>query len=463
LKIRFLFRERLEGFGRPGFIRSVGLLVGGTAVAQGVTVAALPLLTRLYSPRDLALLAVYVALVTIASIAVALRFEIALPLPEKDAEAANLLAAALSAVVVVSGVITLVLLSANDALVRLLKTPELRPYLWLVPVGVFFTGCSSVFQYWATRKRKFARVARARMIQSSGGVTTQLLLGFGGFGGFGLIVGQVVNAFLGSTGLAVKAAVEDRESLRAITLSGVRSVVKKYHRFPKFSTLDSLSNVASLQLPVLFIAARASGGEAGFLLLAMRVMQAPMTVIGAAVSQVYLSRAAEEDRQGNLPAFTGRVLNGLLRSGVGPLLLGGVVAPWAFVWLFGIEWKRAGELVMWMTPWFVLQFLVSPVSMVLHVRNRQRDALTLNVFGLAIRLAAVVATFLLGYRHSLPEALAVASAVFYAAWLSYCLKISGVTFTALFSDRSSNRLLVIWLAAGVCVAIALHTLQMRGW
>ena len=45
------------------------------------------------------------------------------------------------------------------------------------------------------------------------------------------------------------------------------------------------------------IAALVSGQEAGYLGLAMYAVQAPMTLLGGAVSQVYLSRAAHEHRE----------------------------------------------------------------------------------------------------------------------------------------------------------------------
>lgn len=44
------------------FARSVSILAGGTAAGQAIVVLASPLLTRLYSPEDFGLLAVYAAL-----------------------------------------------------------------------------------------------------------------------------------------------------------------------------------------------------------------------------------------------------------------------------------------------------------------------------------------------------------------------------------------------------------------
>lgn len=76
-------------------------------------------------------------------------------------------------------------------------------------------------------------------------------------------------------------------------------------------------------------------------------MQAPIGLIGNAVSQVYLSHASTEHRKGNLPAFTSQMLIGLMKTGVDPLIIMGITAPITFPLVFGEKWHRAGELVSW--------------------------------------------------------------------------------------------------------------------
>lgn len=44
---------------RSSFARNVAVLAGGTAVGQAIVVLASPILTRLYTPEDFGVLAVY--------------------------------------------------------------------------------------------------------------------------------------------------------------------------------------------------------------------------------------------------------------------------------------------------------------------------------------------------------------------------------------------------------------------
>lgn len=76
---------------RKKFFLSVGVLAGGTGLSQAIMLAMSPVLTRIYSPTDFSMLAAYTALTSILSVAACLRFDIAIPLPEAEHEAANLL------------------------------------------------------------------------------------------------------------------------------------------------------------------------------------------------------------------------------------------------------------------------------------------------------------------------------------------------------------------------------------
>jgi O-antigen/teichoic acid export membrane protein len=150
-----------------------------------------------------------------------------------------------------------------------------------------------------------------------------------------------------------------------------------------------------------------------------------MSLIGQAIGQVYLSRAADAYRAGDLAGVTAETISYLAKTGVGPLLAAGLVAPFVFEPIFGVGWHRAGVLITWMTPWFVLQLLAVPIAMSLHVTGRQRLALVLQFFGLLVRVAAiVVASRWVSLR--VAEAYALSGAAFYLAYLVVVLQVTGV-------------------------------------
>ena len=404
------------------FARNVGVLTGGTAFAQGLAVLALPLLTRLYSPEDFALLAVYVAIIGIATVVSCLRYNIAIPLPEDDADGMALLAVALIAATGISALLALPVLLAPARTAALLGQPGLAPYLWMVPLGVFLASAYNALQYWASRKKRFGLVTRTRMTRAVGGIGTQAAIGAAAPSPFGLVFGHMLYGGLGVVGLARDLWRQDRAILRRMEGLRIVGIASVFRRFPTWSVPEALFNTAGVQVPVILIAAAAAGPEAGFLMLAMRVMGLPMGLIGSSVAQVFIAEAPARLRDGTLAAFTRSTMWTLFRTGAPPLVAVGALSPLLFPLVFGAEWARAGWLVAWMTPWFVLQFVASPVSMVLHVTGRVALAMGLQAFGLLLRVGPVLAVAS-AVPERLSEVYALTGAVFYgvylvAVWLS---------------------------------------------
>src|SRR5437867_4180796 len=71
------------------FVSHVATLVTGTALSQAINVATLLLLTRLFAPEAFGSLALFMTVVSLLSVLGGARYELAVMLPESDAEAAN--------------------------------------------------------------------------------------------------------------------------------------------------------------------------------------------------------------------------------------------------------------------------------------------------------------------------------------------------------------------------------------
>ena len=107
------------------FARSVGILAGGTAAGQAIIVAASPILTRLYTPEDFGVLAVYASLLSILGVVASLRYELAIPLPESDEEAANVTVLSLVVVLGMALVTAAIALPFRQPIAEALNTPVL--------------------------------------------------------------------------------------------------------------------------------------------------------------------------------------------------------------------------------------------------------------------------------------------------------------------------------------------------
>src|SRR5258708_9075758 len=70
------------------FVRNVGILSGGAALGHVFTLAAGPLLTRIYGPADFGALGLFTSFLSVMTVAVALRYEVSIVSGRDEAEAA---------------------------------------------------------------------------------------------------------------------------------------------------------------------------------------------------------------------------------------------------------------------------------------------------------------------------------------------------------------------------------------
>lgn len=414
---------------QSGFLKSVTVLVGGTAFAQGLGILALPFLTRLYSPADFSLLAVYMSIVGIIAVASNLRFEIAIPLPKKNVDALSILILAIISNILISILTALAIYFFKDILINLTGQPQLEPYLWLVPIGIFFSSLYNAFQFWTTRQKKFGIISRTRIFQSISGIGTQLLLGIIGIGVVGLFLGHVINLSAGIFSLIKSFIYDFKNAYRDLNFKKITFNLKKYQNFPKYSTFEALANHSGSQIPIIIIAAVAIGPEAGYLLLATKIMGLPIKFIGGAVSQVFLAHAPEEYSKGRIKLYTIDCMKKILKIGGVPLVVISLLSPFIFPYVFGEEWKRAGEMVVWMLPWFLMQLITSPTSLSLHIMKLQKTALMLQIFGLVFRVGGLL--IVAKYSNSnVFEYYAISGFVFYLIYLLvilYSINLSGIS------------------------------------
>ena len=404
-------------------VRNISLATLGTAISQGVLVAVLPLLTRIYDPSDFAILAIYTSLIGLFVVVACGRFDLAIPLPESQSDGLGLLILSLIVAAVFSSVLGLLYWVSGEYWLDLFSLTEFQPYAWLVPLGVFLAACNLCLEYWFARTKQFGFLAKTKIARAISGAGSQLGIGYISRWPAGLIVGQVVFSGAGALIQGVRLWLSYRAALRRQSLADLKRLAREYSRFPLLSGPEAIFNKVGVHVPVLVIAALALGPEAGFLMLAMRILSVPVSLLGLSVQQVYLSEAPQKFRENQLQSFTHKIQATLAKVGVLPLLTLGLLAPLLTESIFGAGWERAGWIILWLTPAYILQFIVSPISVALHVVNRTAYASMLQGFGSILRVGAVGVAGI-WYPDYLVEFYAISGVVFYALYylvVSYAL------------------------------------------
>lgn len=396
-------------------IKPTLILLLGTAASQLVAIASLPVLTRFFSPADFDLLAGVASAIAVYGAVAALRYEVAILLPGPVVRSASLFWLSAVTALAISTFTAAVFVCIS--LFTEVSVGEGGSAIVVIAVlgGLFFSlNLSSI--NWMLRQRRYGDVALAKFGQVIAGVAFQLFAGLLMLPGTYLVIGHCIGVAGGSIYLAIKSFIKDRKVFKRLRLRGLKAAAWRCRRYPKYSTIEALLNAGSNHGPVLLIAALANAGEAGYVFIAMKVVGAPVQLVGGIIGQVYFSRAGEFHATGTLFRSTMWLIGVLFLVGLAALVVVGMISEPAIEMMFGEGWGRVSDHVIAFTPWFLAQFITSPVSMSLHVLDRQKAAMWLQLFGFTLRFGSVLVTGLFAPIY-VSTAFAVSGLIFYVAYL----------------------------------------------
>ncbi len=385
-------RNFLSTIKNQEFFRNVFTLASGTAIAQAIPLLVAPILTRIYSPADFGLLAVFISITSLLAVAVTGRYELAILLPRQNNRARRLVRMAISLTATCSLALLVILLPTGKQIAKLFADPRMATWIYFIPLAVFLCACFEVLRYYGVRKRKYKIIAGSQMVRSATDSGTQMGLGAIGGQGYGLITAYLLSLSVGNFRLwnfFRKESIAKGE-LSWFELNAWRKIAGRYRKFPGFSLPAQFLNTASLQLPIFTFSVFFTGAIAGWYALAQRVLNAPMTLIGTAIGQVYFQKSAEfSSDPEKLKQLTWNLYRILLIVGILPLGAVLVFGDLLFGWVFGAEWTNAGNYASMLSVWILFVFISSPLSNLFYVQERQRQGLVLQAVIFASRFLVV--------------------------------------------------------------------------
>jgi lipopolysaccharide exporter len=374
------------------FAGNVLIMAGGTAIAQGLSVLLAPIVARLFAPQAFGLAALFSSITIIIGAVVNLRYELAIHIPKSDEDAANLLAISLGSALGFCGLSVAIILIAGDPLLVLIDAPELKPFLWLIPVAVLVRGFFQALSQWLARRKRFGGISLASVSESITTNGLQVGMGTAGLGVPGWLIGSRIMGSIISMGLlSAQAWRRDGQVFRqTISRDRMRAQAIRFKKFPLYSTWSALLNVVSWQMPTLLLSAFFSTSIVGFYDLGTRTLRLPMDLLGNAIAKVFLQRAAKAGWDGDLAIVVEGVFKRLVAIGMFPMLLLGLIGRDAFALVFGSNWAVAGVYAQILSVWTFFWFISSPLSTLFTILEKLEFGLRLNMVNLATRLTSLL-------------------------------------------------------------------------
>jgi lipopolysaccharide exporter len=382
---------------RGDFFRDIVTIVTGSAFSRVLAFLSLPILSRLFTPEEFGVLALFSLIaVTVACIASG-RYEVAIVLPDSDSDALHLALIAIVIAAITSLFSLAMVLLWSEQILAAFNADSLGGWLQLVPAYIFIISASSVVSYWATRKKLFGYISVGEVAGTGIKVSTQIGLQLGlGLGSGSLILGQFTYQL---TNIAVQmfGALRGPRTAPVGTLSLRRAIelIKRYKKFPQFEASANFLSVSSREFPVLVLGLFFPLDVVGLYSISYRIMSMPSFVVGLSIMRVFYPLAKESLVKGNLDKLSRMLFKQMLILGVTPALLFLVAAPEVMEFILGSKWVNTGIYIQWLTIFMLSHFLILPLLKIFLVYEKQRSRLIYQMVLTVVRLAGLIAGGLL--------------------------------------------------------------------
>lgn len=372
--------KKISSVGRSEFVRNLMTLMMGASIAQAIPLAASPILTRIYSPEEFGILAVYLSLASIVAVVATARYELAIVQPAREDDAAAIVVLSILVATFISVILLLIVFLYNSELCRILGSDDISGWLYFLPLSTFSAGVYQSLNYWSVRSKNFRLIASSSICQ--GVVTPSIQTGFGFFSiTGGLIFGNLAGAFSSMLLLCKRITAADRKAFKNVTVDKIKINGRRYSRFPKYSLVGAIADSSSQQMPVFFITRIFDTYLTGLYSLTMRVISLPLLLVSRSLSQVVLQKITELHHSSpfEIRILIVKLFIGLILTTIPLILVISLFGGELFSFVFGEPWRKAGELGEILVFALAIRFAVSPLSGVLSLERNIRLGVTWQI------------------------------------------------------------------------------------
>ncbi len=384
--------QPIRRFIRLEHIRHFLTLFSSSVLGQGLALALAPVLSRLFTPGDFGLSALYLSILSVLSVFSTAKYEQAIMLPKNNEAAIHIFRLVIALAALVSLISLLPIIFLNAGISRLLGNPDIAAWLYILPLSLMVHGLLQASTFYANRSKAFPQMARTTLIHqvSANGIkagTGWLQTSFNG-----LITGQVAGQLLAMTYIFRHAIRQISKQRIRFSVKSIRQQASVYIQYPRFNMLMSLTNNLSGSLPIFLFTWGFSPEAAGLYAFGYTFVFRPLGLFSQSTQQVLSQKMIDNYHKGvaiypTLKKMTFRfALAGLL-----PLLIMAIWAPGIFSFVFSETYEASGRYLQILSPWLYMVFLASPLTFLHELFFRQKTAMIIDLVYLILRFFALMA------------------------------------------------------------------------
>lgn len=343
-------------------------LISGTAIAQAISILTYPIITRLYSPEDFGIYALYNSFLTTIVIISSLKYELAIPLPKSNKTGKNIVLFCILLITIISFLGLIFAIIFDNSNLAIGNNSYLKKIIYIIPLGIFFTALYNILEYWHIREKNFKLISIAKFERAFLTSLSQ----------FGLLLlnfpSLVVSALLGQILAAIQLFIKFKSKHKLIIKkSEISKIYKRYIKFPIYFIPGSFINAFGSEIPVFILSFFFSASVAGQYSIAYRVLILPISLLSKSISDIFFSFASEKKRNNkDINDLVFKLLTYQLKIIIPATIFIIINGKNLFLLVFGEKWQQAGYISSLIIIYLSTSFISSPLSIVFTIYEKQK-------------------------------------------------------------------------------------------
>lgn len=344
-----------------------------------------PILSRLYTPTDYGVFAIYSSITINFSIICTLGYTDALGVSNKDSDFFALLKfSILSTFLFALGSLPFLpyLVDWFDQ-ENLIRSTE----MWIIWAGLFLVPISAALLRSNIHYNDFGFAAKQ-------GTLTHLLVMrptalLGGFYSSMLPFGLLFSELFGKVALIASTVLRFRSELvsnwKKTDLQEIRRVLREFISYPKFFLPSRYLGLLLSQIPIFFVARSYGLEELGQFSMATSLVFLPVNLIGNSMNSVYLRRFRESPPQ-EITTLTNQLFVVVTVIMLIPVLILIVFGPTLITFFLGNNWDQAGLLIQIMSVFLIHEILFMTINGLFQILKKEKEFLITQIIGVSVSI-----------------------------------------------------------------------------
>ena len=252
-------------------------------------------------------------------------------------------------------------------------------------------AASNVFQQWHNHKREYKTLAYSKIITSLANNLSTLLMGFAGMGALGLWLGNFAGFLFVVLFFTIIFYFRHRGDLSYFNFSSQKKLAGKYKFLPLANTPQVIVEMVQSYGIIYLLKIFFSSSVLGLYSLSLRLLQAPLWLVGISIGQVFYKEASEQyQKDGNLILPVMKTIRTSTAIAFPILIILLTIGPWLIGFIFGNTWTEAGRYARILAPWMFFDFIRSTISQAPLIIGKARSMFYLSLIGSILIIVSIV-------------------------------------------------------------------------